>query len=257
MNILFGTYAADAGSIEVEGRPVAIRNSADALNFGIGMVHQHFELVPRHTVLENLLVGKAGPTAACRARPRSSAEEDRQRLPSRSRSRPARRRPLRRRAAARRDREVARARRAHPRPRRADCNADAARIRRPLPGASLDGGERHGRYLHLPQARRGDRDHQPHHRDAARPRRRRAWERRKAVEAAARARDVRPRPRAAGEAARQHRRVRSRSTWSRRRATAGSRSTMFRSCSVPARSSASPAFRATASASSPTSSPAC
>ena len=61
MNVLFGTYAADQGTIEVEGSPVAIRNSADALNFGIGMVHQHFELVPRHTVLENLLVGKAGP----------------------------------------------------------------------------------------------------------------------------------------------------------------------------------------------------
>ena len=61
MSVLFGTYAADAGSIEVEGRQVAIRNSADALNFGIGMVHQHFQLVPRHTVLENLLVGKAGP----------------------------------------------------------------------------------------------------------------------------------------------------------------------------------------------------
>jgi simple sugar transport system ATP-binding protein len=61
MNILFGTYAADAGVIEVEGRAVSIRSSADALNFGIGMVHQHFELVPRHTVLENLLVGKAGP----------------------------------------------------------------------------------------------------------------------------------------------------------------------------------------------------
>jgi general nucleoside transport system ATP-binding protein len=61
MNVLFGTYAADAGSIEVEGKPVAIRNSADALNFGIGMVHQHFQLVPRHTVIENLLVGKSGP----------------------------------------------------------------------------------------------------------------------------------------------------------------------------------------------------
>lgn len=61
MNVLFGTYAADAGTIEVEGRPVAIRSSADALKLGIGMVHQHFELVPRHTVLENLLVGKAGP----------------------------------------------------------------------------------------------------------------------------------------------------------------------------------------------------
>src|SRR5918997_6038504 len=61
MNVLFGTYAADAGTIEVEGRPAAIRSSADALNLGIGMVHQHFELVPRHTVLDNLLVGAAGP----------------------------------------------------------------------------------------------------------------------------------------------------------------------------------------------------
>jgi simple sugar transport system ATP-binding protein len=61
MNVLFGTYAADEGTIEIEGRPVQIRSSADALNFGIGMVHQHFELVPRHTVLENLLVGRAGP----------------------------------------------------------------------------------------------------------------------------------------------------------------------------------------------------
>jgi simple sugar transport system ATP-binding protein len=61
MNILFGAYAADAGTIEVEGRALEIRNSADALNAGIGMVHQHFELAPRHTVLENLLIGRAGP----------------------------------------------------------------------------------------------------------------------------------------------------------------------------------------------------
>jgi simple sugar transport system ATP-binding protein len=61
MNILFGAYAADEGVIEVDGAPIAIRNSADALKLGIGMVHQHFELVPRHSVLENLLVGRAGP----------------------------------------------------------------------------------------------------------------------------------------------------------------------------------------------------
>jgi simple sugar transport system ATP-binding protein len=60
MNVLFGTYAPDSGTIEVDGRPVSIRTSSDALNFGIGMVHQHFELVPRHTVLENLMVGRAG-----------------------------------------------------------------------------------------------------------------------------------------------------------------------------------------------------
>jgi len=61
MNILFGTYAADSGSTAIAGRPVEIRNSADALALGIGMVHQHFHLVPKHTVLENLLVGRPGP----------------------------------------------------------------------------------------------------------------------------------------------------------------------------------------------------
>jgi ABC-type uncharacterized transport system ATPase subunit len=60
MNILFGIYAADSGTIEVEGRAVRIRSPADALAEGIGMVHQHFHLVPRHTVLENLMVGRPG-----------------------------------------------------------------------------------------------------------------------------------------------------------------------------------------------------
>src|SRR3712207_6020129 len=61
VNELFGTYAADARAIAVDGRRASIHNSADALNLGIGMVHQRFELVPRHTVLENLIVGRAGP----------------------------------------------------------------------------------------------------------------------------------------------------------------------------------------------------
>jgi simple sugar transport system ATP-binding protein len=60
MNILFGTYAADAGSIAIDGRAVSIADSAAALKLGIGMVHQHFHLVPKHTVLENLLVGRPG-----------------------------------------------------------------------------------------------------------------------------------------------------------------------------------------------------
>ncbi|MFZ5791176.1 MAG: ABC transporter ATP-binding protein [Pseudomonadota bacterium] len=60
MNVLFGVYAPDEGSIAVAGKPVAIHNSADALRLGIGMVHQHFHLVPRHTVLENLMVGRPG-----------------------------------------------------------------------------------------------------------------------------------------------------------------------------------------------------
>lgn len=60
MNILFGTYAPDQGTIEIAGKPVHITDSAVALAHGIGMVHQHFHLVARHTVLENLLVGRPG-----------------------------------------------------------------------------------------------------------------------------------------------------------------------------------------------------
>src|SRR6476659_7003494 len=50
MNILFGAYAADEGSIKVDGKPARIHNSAEALAAGIGMVHQHFLLAPRLTV---------------------------------------------------------------------------------------------------------------------------------------------------------------------------------------------------------------
>ena len=60
MNVLFGTYQADAGEIAIGGRPVRIRTSADALAHGIGMVHQHFHLAMRLTVLDNLLIGQPG-----------------------------------------------------------------------------------------------------------------------------------------------------------------------------------------------------
>ncbi len=60
MNILFGLYAADAGTISMDGRPLVIHGPSDALDAGVGMVHQHFHLVPRHSVLENLMVGEKG-----------------------------------------------------------------------------------------------------------------------------------------------------------------------------------------------------
>ncbi|MDJ0955672.1 MAG: ABC transporter ATP-binding protein [Arenicellales bacterium] len=60
MNILFGMYTADAGTISIEGRTISNHTPADALALGIGMVHQHFHLVPRHSVLENLMVGEPG-----------------------------------------------------------------------------------------------------------------------------------------------------------------------------------------------------
>ncbi|MFQ5957993.1 MAG: ABC transporter ATP-binding protein [Alphaproteobacteria bacterium] len=60
MNVLFGIYSADAGTIAIDGRAVTIHSPADALAHGVGMVHQHFHLVPRHSVLENLMVGEPG-----------------------------------------------------------------------------------------------------------------------------------------------------------------------------------------------------
>jgi general nucleoside transport system ATP-binding protein len=62
VSILYGFYPADAGRIEIDGEPVAIRSSADAIAHGIGMVHQHFMLVPSFTVLENVMLGAEGGT---------------------------------------------------------------------------------------------------------------------------------------------------------------------------------------------------
>ena len=57
MKIAFGFYNADSGSISLNGSQVAIRNPADAIALGIGMVHQHFMLVSTMTVAENIILG--------------------------------------------------------------------------------------------------------------------------------------------------------------------------------------------------------
>ncbi len=57
MNILYGLYAQDEGEIEVRGTPVEIHEPNDAIELGIGMVHQHFQLVPVFTVAENIVMG--------------------------------------------------------------------------------------------------------------------------------------------------------------------------------------------------------
>jgi len=57
MRILYGLEEPDAGEILLAGRPVAIDSPADALACGIGMVHQHFTLVPSMTVVENVVLG--------------------------------------------------------------------------------------------------------------------------------------------------------------------------------------------------------
>ena len=57
MSILYGFYQADAGEIEVEGRPARITCSREAIALGIGMVHQHFMLVDTLSALDNVMLG--------------------------------------------------------------------------------------------------------------------------------------------------------------------------------------------------------
>jgi simple sugar transport system ATP-binding protein len=61
MNILTGLYRPDEGEILVEGQPVALRSPRNAIDAGIGMVHQHFRLVDSLTVAENVLLGWHSP----------------------------------------------------------------------------------------------------------------------------------------------------------------------------------------------------
>ncbi|MEE8110260.1 MAG: ATP-binding cassette domain-containing protein, partial [bacterium] len=60
MNILSGLYQADAGEIRIDGREAPIRSPKDAIDFRIGMVHQHVELIANFTALENILLGREG-----------------------------------------------------------------------------------------------------------------------------------------------------------------------------------------------------
>jgi general nucleoside transport system ATP-binding protein len=57
MNIISGLYQADSGQIFIDNNPVTISSSAIAIKLGIGMIHQHFMLVPKLTVTENIILG--------------------------------------------------------------------------------------------------------------------------------------------------------------------------------------------------------
>jgi len=61
MNVLAGLYKQDAGIIKVKGRVLEFSSPRDAIKAGIGMVHQHFMLVPSQTVTENILLGLDDP----------------------------------------------------------------------------------------------------------------------------------------------------------------------------------------------------
>ena len=57
MNILYGLYQPDGGEILIKGERVSFRSAMDAIRQGIGMVHQHFMLIPRLSVADNIVLG--------------------------------------------------------------------------------------------------------------------------------------------------------------------------------------------------------
>jgi simple sugar transport system ATP-binding protein len=57
MNILYGLYQADEGEIRVKGELVRMSSPREAIARGIGMVHQHFMLIPVMSVAENIVLG--------------------------------------------------------------------------------------------------------------------------------------------------------------------------------------------------------
>ncbi len=61
MNILYGVYSPDRGEIIWKGKSLRLRNPRDAIEHGIGMVHQHFTLIPTLSVAENILLGQRTP----------------------------------------------------------------------------------------------------------------------------------------------------------------------------------------------------
>ena len=57
MNVVYGLYAQDEGEFLIDNKVVEINGPSDAINYGIGMVHQHFMLVPVFSVVENMILG--------------------------------------------------------------------------------------------------------------------------------------------------------------------------------------------------------
>lgn len=78
VNILYGLVHSDSGQILINGKPVHIAGPRDAIAQGIGMVHQHFMLIPVFTVGENVMLGRepvTGPDFYDRARARQEIAE--------------------------------------------------------------------------------------------------------------------------------------------------------------------------------------
>ena len=75
MNILYGLIRLDSGEILIDGTPVRMQGPRDAIRHGIGMVHQHFMLIPVFTVGENIVLGRE-PTTGADLYDRTKANEE-------------------------------------------------------------------------------------------------------------------------------------------------------------------------------------
>jgi general nucleoside transport system ATP-binding protein len=75
MRILYGAIAPDAGRVELDGRPVRFRSSREAIEAGVGMVSQHYGIIPELSCLENLILGAEGGPIRRRRQAEARAEE--------------------------------------------------------------------------------------------------------------------------------------------------------------------------------------
>ncbi|CCQ37739.1 ABC-type transport system ATP-binding protein (probable substrate glucose) [Natronomonas moolapensis 8.8.11] len=66
MKVLYGLYTQDSGAIYLDGDRLELASPQDAIDAGIGMVHQHFQLIPRLSVAENVVLGEREPASAFR-----------------------------------------------------------------------------------------------------------------------------------------------------------------------------------------------
>ncbi len=74
VSICYGLLAPDAGTIEIDGKAVVLRDPGDAIHRGVGLVQQHFSLIPAFTVLENILLGHEIHTGPWLRRRRAAKE---------------------------------------------------------------------------------------------------------------------------------------------------------------------------------------
>ena len=93
MNILYGLYKPDEGEIRLAGEPVVFGSAKDAIRAGIGMVHQHFMLIPVMTVAENIVLGNEPTREGIILDERGAEERVREISTSRARARRRSRKP--------------------------------------------------------------------------------------------------------------------------------------------------------------------